>query len=97
MPLIVLYVGTAMLLIAAAPLPYGYYTLLRIAAFGIFGFAAFISFDRKYKLLPWAFILLAIIFNPIIKVHFSKELWALIDIAAGIFLLSTARLLKRET
>ena len=96
MPTFVVYAGVAMLIIAAAPLPYGYYTLLRLVAFGIFSYAALISFDRKYKSLPWAFILLAIVFNPIIKIHFSKELWTVIDIAAGVFLLSTIRFIKEK-
>jgi FtsH-binding integral membrane protein len=91
MPLAVIYICTAMLLIGAAPLPYGYYTLLRIVACGVFAFSAFISYERKHNLLPWVFGLLALLFNPIITVHLPKEVWAIIDIAAGIFLFFTAK------
>jgi hypothetical protein len=87
MPITVIYIGVAMLLIGAAPLPYGYYMLLRIVATGIFVWAAFVAYERKNDVLPWVFGLLAILFNPIIKIHLPKELWAVIDVAAGVFLL----------
>lgn len=87
MPITVIYIGVAMLLIGAAPLPYGYYMLLRIVATGIFVWAAFVTYERKNDVLPWVFALLAILFNPIIKIHLPKELWAVIDVSAGVFLL----------
>ncbi len=94
MPVGVIYACAVMLLVGAAPLPYGYYTLLRLVACGVFAFAAFVSFERKSKILPWVFGLLALLFNPIIKVHLPKEAWALVDIAAGVFLLLTAKAVR---
>lgn len=94
MPIAVIYICAVMLFIGAAPLPYGYYTLLRLVACGVFAFAAFVSFERKNKILPWVFCLLALLFNPIIKVHLPKEAWALVDIAAGVFLLVTAKAVR---
>ena len=94
MPVAVIYICAAMLFVAAAPLPYGYYTLLRLVACGVFAFAAFITAERKNKILPWAFGLLALLFNPIVKVHLLKEAWALVDIAAGIFLLVTVKAVR---
>ncbi|MDD5580967.1 MAG: hypothetical protein PHY16_17045 [Methylobacter sp.] len=83
-----------MLFVGAAPLPYGYYMLLRLVACGVFAFAAFVSFDRKHKTLPWVFGLVALLFNPIIKVHLPKEVWALVDVATAILLLATAKPVK---
>jgi hypothetical protein len=77
MPTVVIYVTPAMLFLGAAPLPYGYYMLLRLVACGVFAFAAFIAFDRKSKALPWVYGFMALVFNPIIKIHFPKEIWAL--------------------
>jgi len=94
MPIAVTYIAAIMLFIGAAPMPYGYYTLLRIVACVVFGIAATIALKRKHQLLPWAYLLLALAFNPIIKVHFSKEVWMLIDIGAGILLLATANAIK---
>lgn len=94
MPTAVIYICAAMLFIGAAPLPYGYYMLLRLVACGVFAFAAFVSFDRKHKTLPWVYGLLALLFNPIIKIHLPKETWAFVDIAAAILLLTIAKAVK---
>lgn len=91
MPAGVIYACAAMLLLGAAPLPYGYYTLLRLVACGVFAYAAFLTADKKHKFLPWVFGLLALLFNPIVKIHLPKELWALVDVAAGVLLLATAK------
>jgi len=85
----VIYITSTMLLIAVAPLPYGYYTLLRLVVTGVLGWAAYISYTRNNYVLPWIFILIALLFNPIIKVHFQKEIWIVIDIAVCVFLLVT--------
>lgn len=90
----VIYICAAMLFAGAAPLPYGYYMLLRLVACGAFAFAAFIAFDRKNKALPWVYGFMALVFNPIIKIHFPKEMWAVVDVAAGVLLLATAKAIK---
>lgn len=94
MPPAVIYISAAMLFLGAAPLPYGYYMLLRLVACGVFAYATFVAFERKNKTLPWVFGFMALIFNPIIKIHFPKEVWAFVDIAAGILLLATAKAVK---
>ncbi len=94
MPIGVIYACAAMLFIGAAPLPYGYYTLLRLVACGVFAFAAFIAADRKHNVLPWAFGLMVLLFNPIVKIHLPKEAWTLVDVAAGVFLLVAAKAVR---
>ena len=91
MPVAVIYILVAMLFIGAAPLPYGYYMLLRFVATGVFAWAAIVSFERKNQSLPWVFGLLALLFNPIVKIHMPKEFWAFIDIGAGLLLLLAKR------
>ena len=93
MPLFVTYATAILLLLGAAPMPYGYYTLLRLVACVVFALAAFAAQARRYATLPWVFGLMALLFNPVFKVHFPKRLWALIDIAAALLLFATARLL----
>jgi len=94
MPAAVIYICVAMLFIGAAPLPYGYYMLLRLVACGVFSFAAFIAFDRKHIVLPWVYGFMALVFNPIIKIHLPKEIWSVVDIASGIVLLATTKAVK---
>jgi hypothetical protein len=83
------------LFLGAVPLPYGYYMLLRIAACGFFIWAAVITYEKQSQYLPWVFGLLALLFNPIIKIHLPKELWAAIDIASAIFILVVRQKLLR--
>jgi hypothetical protein len=91
MPRLVIYATAAMLLLGAAPMPYGYYTLLRLVGFIVFAVAAFAALARRYATLPWAYGLMALVFNPVFKLHFPKELWALIDVAAAVLLFATAK------
>ena len=88
MPVIPIYIVSAMLFIGAAPLPYGYYMLLRLISCGFFVWAAIISHEKNNQYLPWVFGFLAMLFNPIIKIHLPKELWAVIDFGSAILILS---------
>ena len=85
------HIAAGMLFGAILPLPYGYYTLLRVAATGVFLWAAYLSHTRNYRMLTWIFSIAAIIFNPIIRVHLAKELWTILDLGAGILLLLTKK------
>lgn len=94
MPTAVIYICAAMLFIGAASLPYGYYMLLRLVAFGVFAFAAYVAYEKKKTALPWVYGFMALVFNPIVKIHFPKEMWAIVDIAAGLLLLATAKAVR---
>lgn len=97
MPIALIYLCAAMLFIGAAPIPwYDYYTLLRIVGCSVFAFAAFISIRRKRWPLALVFAILAVLFNPFIKVHFPTEVWNLVDIVAGVLLLFTAKMLRAK-
>lgn len=91
MPVQVIYIFAALLFFGAAPLPYGYYTLLRLIACGVFSFAAFIAHERKHDVLPWVYGIVAVLFNPFVKIYLPKEVWMFVDIGAGILLLVTAK------
>jgi hypothetical protein len=83
-------VGMVLLLWALDKHPYGYYTLLRWLVCGVSAYSTLVAINLKK--IPWAWILgiTAVIFNPIIPIHLSRETWATIDItAAGILGAST--------
>ena len=77
-------------------MPYGYYTLLRLVACGVFAYAAFVTFAHDKKVLPWAYVFLAVLFNPVIKIHLPKEVWVFVDVAAAVFLIASAKALKHD-
>lgn len=81
-----LAIAAMLLLVALAPLPYGYYTFLRIAVTG----AAIWSLAVHWESAPVAFkatlIVLGIVFNPVIPLHFRREVWQVIDAAGAVLL-----------
>ena len=56
--------------VAIADLPYGYYRLLRWVACAV--------------AVAWALGLVALVFNPLVPVHFEKATWRVLDAAAGV-------------
>lgn len=91
MPKSVIYIAAGFLFVGVFPLPYGYYMLLRFIACAVFAWAAYITYEQNEDLLPWVFGILAIVFNPIIKIHFPKEVWAVVDFCSGVFLLLVSK------
>ena len=86
MPLPVLYIAIAVLLIGILPLPYGYYTLLRIVATGAFIWAAITAHKNGERTLPWMFALSAIIYNPILPVYLTKAIWTILNLGGAAML-----------
>lgn len=84
-----------LLLIAILPLPYGYYSFLRWVTCGIAAVTSFIAYQWGFKWAPWVFIPLAILFNPILPIHLTKEIWQPIDIIAAILFSGSAFVFKK--
>ncbi len=77
------FVG-AMLLLAIADLPYGYYTFLRIIVTIVAGITAFIASEQENKTWMILFGAVAILFNPIIPIYLDKDTWLIIDVIVAI-------------
>lgn len=84
-------VPAAMLVIALAPLPYGYYTLLRVVVCVCAGVIAYQSYQHsKGKISAWfvGLVGVALLFNPIIPVYLTREIWTPLDLAIAAFLVA---------
>jgi hypothetical protein len=80
-------IAGVMLLVAALPIPvYAYYTFLRIFVC-LTCILVFIQVRRDKNRLPVMYIILAILFNPIVPILLPKEVWMPIDIIAGLIML----------
>ena len=81
-----IYIVVAVLcIIAVFPLPYGYYTFLRISV-SIVGCIAAFDLVNKGNPLWVIFAGVVVLFNPIIPIHLSRDIWFFIDlIVAGLF------------
>lgn len=77
----------ALSLLALAPMPYGYYIFLRIAVTGCAGMTAYLKYQAGDRnLLLWACVAVAILFNPVISIHLTREIWMVFNIfVAGLF------------
>src|SRR5690606_30004279 len=73
-----------LLVVAGAPLPYGYYTLVRFAACGAAAFIAYQS--HRADKIAWTWVMggIAVLFNPVVPFHLGREIWFAVDLAAAI-------------
>jgi hypothetical protein len=86
LPIFVIWASAAFCFIAVFDLPYGFYLLLRWVVCGVAVAGAFEFYAVKKFGWVWGLGVLAVLFNPILKVHFEKEIWRVIDSLAGIIL-----------
>lgn len=96
MPTAVSRLCALMLLFGALPMPYGYYTILRLVACIVFGIAAYSTREVQPLWVSWGYAFCALVFNPVIKVHFQKEVWGLLDIAAAALLIASSKKLSSQ-
>ena len=69
--------------------PYSYYTLLRWATFAASVFIAVRASKGEKAVWFWVFIIIAVVFNPVLPIHLKRDTWAIIDLAAAaVFLVS---------
>ena len=85
-----------MLLFALADNPYGYYQILRWVVMLSAGYTAFILYERKDKIWMWTFVGAVILFNPIMPVYLSREIWSVIDVITAVLFGINIWLLKNK-
>ena len=83
MKYIPLYLAAALLL-CLAPMPYGYFTLVRFLATVVFGVYAYKYYAAKKEGLTWVFVTLALLFQPFAKVGLGRTIWNIIDVVVAI-------------
>jgi hypothetical protein len=87
---------TALMLIGAlAPWPYGYYQLLRLVTCGIAVYVAFTAYNWQKIWAVWMFGFIALLFNPLLPVHLSRELWQPVDFVCAILFATVALALRK--
>ncbi len=87
-------IAAVMLLLALVPWPYGYYQLLRFVVCGTAGYVAFVAYNWKKIWAIWLFGFIAVLFNPLIPIHFSREVWRPIDAICGIIFIFIAVIIR---
>ncbi len=89
---------SVLLFVAAAPMPYGYFTFVKIITCLAAGYVAYQGYQaRQAGIWPWIYGVIAIVFNPIVNIAMPKGSWIALDIVAGIiFGLAAFQAYKKE-
>ncbi|MBO4464028.1 MAG: hypothetical protein J5797_07510 [Prevotella sp.] len=78
----------ALLLLCLAPMPYGYYQLVRFVAMVAFGVMAYNYCNEKKEVLMVVFGALALLFQPFFKVALGRTMWNIVDVIVAIGLIA---------
>ena len=76
-----------MLLLCLLPMRYGYFQLVRFGALIGFGLLAYQANEHGKKTEMLIFVVLALLFQPFLKIALGRQLWNVIDVLIGISLL----------
>ena len=77
----------AILLLCLAPMPYGYYVLVRFLAMAGFGIMAYRYYQERKETFAWTFGILALLFQPFAKIALGRLIWNIVDVIVAVGLI----------
>lgn len=84
-----------LMLLCLAPMPYGYFQLVRFVAMVVFGLMAYQYYCRNKSIAATVFGVLALLFQPIYKIALGRATWNVIDVVVAALLIGLFVLEKR--
>ncbi len=93
-----LWVGTvALLVVALLPWSYGYYAFLRLVVFAVSVWIGYEQWKHDDAVSGWvvAFGAVALLYNPLLPVHLTREIWTVLNLATAMLFLWHFRELGR--
>jgi hypothetical protein len=66
--------------------PYSYYTLTRWVVFLVSCFGFYCTLELIPNWLKMGFVVIGVLFNPLIPLHLKRDTWQIVDILAGMAL-----------
>ena len=84
--LILKLVLAALLLLCLANMPYGFYQLVRFVAMVSFIYFSYEYFKNKQDKFGFVFVVLAILFQPFLKITLGRTIWNILDVMVAIWL-----------
>ena len=88
-------IAAAVLLGALGQWPYGYYQLLRFVVCGVSVYIAVMAYQWQKIWAVWLFGFVAVLFNPLIPIHLSREIWQPVDVICAILFIVMVFVLKK--
>lgn len=95
--LIARLIASGMLLLALSRLPYSYYILLRWVVCGTSAYGAFKSVELEKSGWAWILGIITLLFNPIIPIHLSREIWAPVDVITALIFVVSLFTIRRKS
>jgi len=86
---------SVLLLVCLANMPYGYYELVRFLALAGFGYLAFEARTKNQNTVI-VYIILALLFQPLIKISLGRTIWIIVDVIVGVGLIYSVISEKRN-
>ena len=80
----------ALFFICLLDMPYGYYQLVRFVSMLVFVFLGFKELEKENQNIAYLYFGLAILFQQFLKIALGRELWNLVDVVVGIWLMISA-------
>ena len=80
-------VVAAVLLLCLFDMPYGFYAFVRFAAAAAFCYFAYEAHQVGNKDRMILFIVLAVLFQPFVKIPLGRVIWSIIDVVVAIYLI----------
>lgn len=78
--------------------PYSYYILLRIVCCAVCTYLAFLAAGSGKVQWIWTLGVLAVIYNPAIRIHLTRGLWSIVNVVTIIVLaVSVTQLQQKKT
>lgn len=91
------FILAAMLLLCLAPMPYGYYMLVRFLVMVAFGAMAMKFYHERKSGLMWTAVILALLFQPFAKIALGRLMWNIVDLVVAIVLIVLFFLEQKQT
>lgn len=77
----------AMMLLCLAPMPYGYFQLVRFLSTVVFGVMAYRYYLERKEAMAYTFGVLALLFQPFYKIALGRTMWNIVDVIVAIGLI----------
>ena len=94
--LIPAFIAALMLFAALGRWPYGYFQLLRWVTCAAAVWVGFLAYGWQKKWATVIFAIVAVLFNPLVPIHLSREMWQPIDFACAVLFALDAFVLKES-
>lgn len=80
---------TVLLIGCLIDFPYGYYQFVRFAAMVGFGYLAYKANEQGTKNETFIYLVLAILFQPFVKIALGRTIWNIVDVIVAIGLIAS--------